>query len=176
MHRGRDLCQPRCPQVFLTFADLYKKYLQPVLGSAASLQGSCPDSPAVSVAGFNPECSGVSLYKGIAHLERDFLSLQACTAGLGEVGVAGCPGGCPNTTLLTFPYVQRTPKARTVIVFKCTGAGLWDISLLISDACLPVDGRVAFPSCINLIFPVCLVIFQNVMWWTLVLGLCLHFL
>lgn len=160
------MCQPRCPQVLLTFADLYKKYIQPVLGTAASLQGSCPDSPAVSVAGFNPGCSGISLYKGIAHLERDFQIFPCRLAQLGWVrwGWQDVLVVVPTQRSSHFLVSQITPKAHTVIVFKCTGAGLWDISLLISDACLPVDGRVAFPSCINLIFPVCLVIFQNVMW------------
>lgn len=29
---------------------------------------------------------------------------------------------------------------------------LWDILLLVSDVCLPLNWRVVFPSCINLIF------------------------
>lgn len=59
-------------QVFLPFVDLYKKYTRPALDTEASPRSSWPDSPAVSVAGLNPGCSGVSLYEGIGHLERDF--------------------------------------------------------------------------------------------------------
>lgn len=96
---------------------------------------------AVTVAGFNPGCSGVSLCESIGCLERfSDLPMKACTAGLGELWVAGWPrGGCPNTTLPKSPSAQVTANAHRGIGFKCRLASLWDILLLISDVCLPIN-------------------------------------
>lgn len=70
------------------------------------------------------------------------LPLQACMAGLGELWVAGWEGVVPTqrSPNLVPGLAQITANAHRGLVFKCLlFVSLWDILLMISDVCLPVN-------------------------------------
>lgn len=161
VHRSRDLCHPKWLWVFVNFG-LYKQNVQSLLGGY-----SIPRRIMfrLSSSYYSRVWSWVFRIMIVWKYQRTWRevfrpSRWACTAGLGE---RVWPGGLSQHSTPHSSSTWVTANAERGTACKPTVVSLWDILLLISDVCLPLTWRIVFPSCVNLIFPICLVIFQNVM-------------